>query len=53
MTGKRLFDKALTNDEARLRVVFDRLAAYGPLLIVVDQPNTIDACRSPVARLRP
>lgn len=50
MTGKRLFDKALPNDEARLRTMFDQLAARGPLLIVVDQPNTIGALPVTVAR---
>ncbi|MEU6587596.1 IS110 family transposase [Nocardia sp. NPDC046763] len=49
-TGKRLFDKALPNDESRLRAVFDQLAARGPLLIVVDQPNTIGALPVTVAR---
>lgn len=49
-TGKRLFDKALPNDESRLRAVFDQLADPGPLLIVVDQPNTIGALPVTVAR---
>ncbi len=49
-SGKRLFDKALPNDESRLRAVFDQLAARGPLLIVVDQPNTIGALPVTVAR---
>ncbi len=48
--GKRLFDKALPNDESRLRSVFDKLAAHGRLLIVVDQPNTIGALPVTVAR---
>jgi transposase len=48
--GKRLFDKALPNDESRLRAVFDKLAAHGRLLIVVDQPNTIGALPVTVAR---
>ena len=48
--GTRLYDKALPNDEARLRAVFDRLAARGPVLIVVDQPNTIGALPVTVAR---
>ncbi|SUE28347.1 IS110 family transposase [Nocardia farcinica] len=48
--GKRLFDKALPNDESRLRAVFNKLAAHGPLLIVVDQPNTIGALPVTVAR---
>ncbi|MCX0272950.1 IS110 family transposase [Nocardia zapadnayensis] len=49
-TGKRLFDKALPNDESRLRAVFDKLATHGRLLIVVDQPNTIGALPVTVAR---
>ena len=48
--GTRLYDKALPNDEARLRAVFDRLATHGPVLIVVDQPNTIGALPVTVAR---
>lgn len=48
--GTRLYDKALPNDEARLRTVFDRLSAHGPVLIVVDQPNTIGALPVTVAR---
>ncbi|MEU1956061.1 IS110 family transposase [Nocardia rhamnosiphila] len=48
--GKRLFDKALPNDESRLRAVFDKLAVHGRLLIVVDQPNTIGALPVTVAR---
>ncbi|MGW4720932.1 IS110 family transposase [Nocardia sp. NPDC004260] len=50
--GKRLFDKALPNDESKLRAVFDKLAAHGPILIVVDQPNTIGALPVTVARDR-
>ncbi|MEU7764750.1 IS110 family transposase [Nocardia sp. NPDC049190] len=49
-SGKRLFDRALPNDESRLRAVFDKLAAHGRLLIVVDQPNTIGALPVTVAR---
>ncbi|WP_330256881.1 IS110 family transposase [Nocardia sp. NBC_00565] len=48
--GKRLYDKALPNDQTKLRAVFDRLATRGPLLIVVDQPNTIGALPVTVAR---
>lgn len=48
--GTRLYDKALPNEEARLRAVFDRLATHGPVLIVVDQPNTIGALPVTVAR---
>ncbi|PWD41013.1 IS110 family transposase [Gordonia paraffinivorans] len=48
--GTRLFDKALPNDEAKLRTVFDRLAEHGPVLVIVDQPNTIGALPVTVAR---
>jgi hypothetical protein len=40
----------LPNDESKLRAVFDRLAAHGPILIVVDQPNMIGALPVTVAR---
>lgn len=49
-SGTRLFDKALPNDEAKLRSVFDRLAVHGPVLVIVDQPNTIGALPVTVAR---
>lgn len=49
-TGQRLYDKALPNDEARLRAVFGQLAEHGELLVVVDQPNTIGALPVTVAR---
>jgi len=48
--GTRLFDKALPNDEPRLRAVFDRLAVHGPVLVIVDQPNTVGALPVTVAR---
>ncbi|UZF42928.1 IS110 family transposase [Rhodococcus rhodochrous] len=49
-TGTRLFDKALPNDETKLRAVFDHLAEHGPVLVIVDQPNTIGALPVTVAR---
>ena len=48
--GRRLFDKPLPNDEAKLRAVFAQLARQGRVLIVVDQPNTIGALPVTVAR---
>jgi transposase len=48
--GKRLHDAALPNSEPRLRALFDKLAAHGPLLVVVDQPATIGALPVAVAR---
>ena len=49
--GKKIYDKALPNDEAKLRAVFDRLASHGSVLVVVDQPNTIGALPVTVARV--
>lgn len=48
--GKRLHDGPLPNSEPRLRALFDKLAARGPLLVVVDQPATIGALPVAVAR---
>jgi transposase len=49
-TGKRLHDAPLPNSEPKLRVVFDKLAVHGPLLVVVDQPATIGALPVALAR---
>lgn len=48
--GTRLYDKALPQDEASLRTVFDELTAHGSVLLIVDQPNTIGALPIAVAR---
>jgi transposase len=48
--GKCLFDKALPNDESRLRTVLDQLAGHGLILLVVDQPATIGALPVAVAQ---
>ena len=48
--GKRLHDAPLPNTEARLRVLFTKLARHGTLLVVVDQPASIGAL--PVAMAR-
>lgn len=48
--GKKVFDKALPGDEARLRALYEKLAAHGHLLVVVDQPATIGALAVAVAR---
>jgi hypothetical protein len=49
--GKKIYDKALPNDEAKLWAVFDRLASHGSLLVVVDQPSAIGALPVTVARV--
>ncbi len=48
-TGKKLFDKALPNDEFRLREILDSLKKHGSILLVVDQPATIGALPVAVA----
>ena len=48
--GKRLFDRALPNDERRLRAVLDQLSTHGTVLLVVDQPSTIGALPVAVAQ---
>ncbi len=48
--GKKLFDRALPNDEARLRDLYDRLGSHGRVLVVVDQPATIGALAVAVAQ---
>ena len=48
--GSRLYDKPLVQDEAALRDVFVGLQKYGPVLMIVDQPNTIGALAIAVAR---
>jgi transposase len=42
-TGRRLFDKALPNDEKKLRALITELKQHGTVLFVVDQPATIGA----------
>lgn len=47
--GKRLFDKALPNDEGRLKQLLAKLKEHGRVLLVVDQPATIGALPIAVA----
>ena len=49
-SGKRLFDKTLPNDEAKLRALIAELKARGRMLLVVDQPATIGALPVTLAR---
>ena len=48
--GRKVCDKALPNDEARLRALYDKLAGHGSPLVVVDQPATIGALAVAVAQ---
>src|SRR5699024_1438931 len=48
--GNKLFDKALPQDETKLRELFTQLQNHGEVLMVVDQPNTIGALPIAVAR---
>ncbi len=41
--GRKLLDKALPQDEAKLRAIIAKLTKHGRLLLVVDQPATIGA----------
>ena len=47
---RKVLDKALPNDEERLRAVYKKLADHGHLLVVVDQPATIGALAVAVAQ---
>nr|WP_241245147.1 IS110 family transposase [Microbacterium amylolyticum] len=49
-TGKKLYDKALPNDEQRLRAVLSELQHHGIVLLIVDQPATIRALPVAVAQ---
>jgi transposase len=48
-TGKSLYDKALPNDEAKLRTLIRSLKTHGQVLLVVDQPETVGALPIAVA----
>jgi transposase len=48
--GTKIHDKALQQDEARLRELYRRLTHHGPVLVVVDQPASIGALPVAVAR---
>ena len=48
--GRKVLDKALPNDEERLREVYQRLQANWQVLVVVDQPATIGALEVAVAQ---
>ena len=47
--GKKLYDRALPNDERRLRAVLTDLQQHGVVLLIVDQPATIGALPIAVA----
>ncbi|MEC5148817.1 IS110 family transposase [Cryobacterium sp. GrIS_2_6] len=49
-SGKQLFDKALPNEEAKLRSLIGQLKRHGRVLFVVDQPATIGALPIAVAQ---
>ncbi|MGA7207007.1 MAG: IS110 family transposase [Specibacter sp.] len=48
--GKKLLDKALPQDEAKLKTLIKSLSKHGRLLFVVDQPATIGALPVAVAQ---
>ena len=47
--GQRVYDHELPQDETALRKVITDLQQHGPVLVVVDQPNTIGALPIAVA----
>lgn len=49
-TGKTLYDRALPNDERRLRAVLADSQEHGVVLLIVDQPATIGALPIVVAQ---
>lgn len=51
--GTKLVDKALPNDEGRLREIMTSLVRHGRTLLVVDQPATIGALFKETAGMRP
>src|SRR5690625_4983096 len=48
--GKKLLDKPLPQDEAKLRALISNVSGHGRILVVVDQPATIGALPVAVAR---
>src|SRR5699024_3597823 len=48
--GKKLLDKPLPQDEAKLRALINKVAGHGRVLVVVDQPATIGALPLAVAQ---
>lgn len=49
-TGKKLLDKPLPQDEAKLRALINKVTGHGTVLVVVDQPATIGALPVAVAQ---
>lgn len=47
--GKKLMDKPLPQDEAKLRALINKVTGHGRVLVVVDQPATIGALPVAVA----
>ncbi|GAC1457039.1 MAG: IS110 family transposase [Pseudarthrobacter sp.] len=48
--GKKILDRALPQDEAKLRSIINAVAGKGRVLLVVDQPSTIGALPVAVAQ---
>ena len=48
--GKKLLDKPLPQDEAKLRALISKVSVHGAVLVVVDQPATIGALPVAVAQ---
>ena len=48
--GKKLYDKALPQDETKMRDIITMLTTHGKVLVIVDQPASIGALPVAVAR---
>ncbi|MHA7299578.1 IS110 family transposase, partial [Pseudarthrobacter sp. MDT3-1] len=48
--GKKILDRALPQDEAKLQAIIRSVAVKGRVLLVVDQPSTIGALPVAVAQ---
>lgn len=48
--GKKLLDKPLPQDEAKLRALIQKVSGHGQILVIVDQPATIGALPLAVAQ---
>lgn len=52
-TGKKLLDKPLPQDEAKLRALINKVSGHGRILVFVDQPATIGPGHGRHGRLSP
>src|SRR5699024_10506437 len=51
--GKKLLDKPLPQDEAKLRALISKVSVHGTVLVVVDQPTSTPGRPRPMPATRP